>query len=261
MKQRFKLQLVTAICFSLAISPFFVLAATPSKDFTNRQQSFHKVMELSNAEIQNLNKSLDDLQLDGNSEYAQEKTKLSEILSGFDAYNKEVSEKISKAKSVASLKTLAVEYKNWRENTYNLQAQIIINFSLLVQQRAMLDTANDRLNKVQKDVEKLGNLGVDQITQLNLLLDKSRQNLGDANQSFEKAKTIIDDYFSATSTPATTTEEIATSTANASSTIDVEINEGQVDASQLQLLLEDGFTKIKSAYEAFIEMSAVVKKL
>jgi len=266
MKKGLKLQLITAICFSLALSPFFVSAVTTSKDFSNRQKAFYKVMELSGAELQNLNKTLNDLKIDNNSEemnqYAQEKTEFLKTIFQFEEYNQEIKDKISEAKNITSLKSLAIEFKNWRENTYNPQAQIIVNFSLLLQQKTILDTANDRLNKIQQDVKKLENLGIDQINKLNSLLDKSQKDLGEANQSFEKAKTILDNYFnSATSTIATTTEEIATSTENATSTVSIEINKEQIDISQLQMLLENGFSKIKSVYETFIEMSAVVKKL
>lgn len=290
MKRRFKLQLITAICFSLAISPFFVSAVTTSKDFSNRQQAFYKVMELSGAELQNLDKTLNDLKIDNNSEemnrYTQEKTEFLKTISQFEGYNQDTKDKISKTKDITGLQSLAIEFKNWRENTYNPQAQIIVNFSLLLQEKTILDTTNDRLDKIQQDVKKLENLGIDQINKLNSLLDKSKKDLDEANQSFEKAKTILDSYFSqsktisdyfnpdksATSTAATSTEvisndisnqgfAIATSTENATSTTNIEINEEQIDISQLQLLLENGFSKIKSVYETFIEMSAVVKKI
>jgi hypothetical protein len=269
MRQGFRLQIITAICFSLALSPFFVSAATPSKDFINRQQSFYKVMELSNAELQNLNTTLNNLKIDNNNDkseemnqYTQEKAEFLKTISQFEVYNRDTKDKISKTKDIAGLKSLAVEFKNWRENIYNPQAQIIVNFSLLLQQKTILDTANDRLNKVQQDVKKLENLGIDQINKLNSLLYKAKINLDEANQSFEKAKTIFNTYFnSATSTMATATEEIATSTENATSTINIEVTQKQIDIPQLQTLLEDGFTKIKSVYETFIEMSSVVKKL
>lgn len=277
MKQGFKLQLITTICFSLALSPFFVSAVTTSKDFSNRQQAFYKVMELAGAELQNLNTTLNDLKIDNASEemnqYIQEKTEFLKTISQFDAHNQDTKDKISKTKDITGLKSLAIEFKSWRENTYNPQAQIIVNFSLLLQQKTILDTANDRLDKIQQDVKKLENLGIDQINKLNSLLDKSKKDLNEANQSFEKAKTILDNYFnSATSTTATSTEEIsndisnqgfaiATSTGNATSTANIEINGEQINISQLQILLENGFSKIKSVYETFLEMSSVVKKL
>jgi len=236
MDKKLKTQFLVAICFPLVLALSFASASTPSADFLSRQKIFYKVMELSEAELKNL-KDLD---------YSQKKDEFLKKLSEFEVYNKEVKEKISKTETIEDLKNLAVDFKNWREETYNPQVRIMINFSLILKQKEILATTTERFEKIEKDVKKLTNLGLEQKQQLNSLLDIAKNRLGLANDSFQKAKTVLDDYLYATSTLSTTTEST--------------ITEKQFNNFEFQELIKESFEKIKEVYEIFLKMSGLARK-
>ena len=253
MKNGFKSQSVIAICFSLVLTFSFVSASAPSADFLFRQKTFYKVMELSRAELKNLNENLNGLKTDKDSDYAKKKDEFLKKLSEFEIYDKEVEEEISKTKTVEDLKNLAVDFKNWREEAHNPQVQIMMNFSLILKQKEILATTTERFEKIEKDVKKLTDLGLEQKQQLNSLLDLAKNRLNLANDSFQKAKTILDDYLYATSTLSTSTT--STSTTSTSTT-----TEKQFNNLEFQELIKESFEKIKEVYEIFLKMSGLARK-
>ena len=246
MDKKLKTQFLVAICFPLILALSFASASTPSADFLFRQKTFYKVMELSRAELKNLNENLNGLKTDKDSDYAKKKDEFLKKLSEFEIYDKEVEEEISKTKTVEDLKNLAVDFKNWREEAHNPQVQIMMNFSLILKQKEILATTTERFEKIEKDVKKLTNLGLEQKQQLNSLLDIAKNRLGLANDSFQKAKTVLDDYLYATSTLSTTTEST--------------ITEKQFNNFEFQELIKESFEKIKEVYEIFLKMSGLARK-
>jgi len=266
MSQKIKLLITLAICFLFFLNSLSIPVGAVSDEVVSKQQIFYKVTDLFDAELKNLNDNLNGAKIEDNSEFTQKRNEFLKELSDFNNYNKDLKEKISNTGSAEDLKNLAINFKDWREKTYNSQAQIIINFALLLKQKEVSATAIERFGKIEKDIKKLTNLGVEQTQKLNSLLNDSKTKLNLADESFQKAKTILNDYLSAsssqedianaTSTAATST--IATSTESATSTLLI-ASEKQFDTSKFQELIKESFEKIKSAYEIFLEMSALVK--
>jgi len=258
MNKKLKLQFILFIFFPLVLIFSSASASTSSTDFLSRQKIFYKVMELSNAEIKTLNENLNNLRID-NKDYAQKREEFLKKLSEFEIYNKEVKEKISKTETLEDLKNLAVDFKNWREQTYNPQVQIMIDFSLIFKQQEILATTTERFEKISKDVKKLTNLGAEQKQQLNSLLETAKEKLNSANDFFQKAKIELDDYLFNSSTELATTTSTENTTSNlATTTESIEIKK-QFNHFECQELIKKSFETIKEIYEIFLKMSDLVK--
>lgn len=270
MSQKIKLLITLAVCFLFFLNSLPIPVGAVSDEVASKQQIFYKITDLFDAELKNLNDNLNGAKLEDNSEFTQKRNEFLKELSDFENYNKYLKEKISKTANPEDLKNLAINFKDWREKTYNSQAQIIINFALLLKQKEVSATAIERFGKIEKDIKKLTNLGVEQTIKLTFLLNESKSKLNLADESFQKAKNILYDYLSASSsqdiiaTSTISTSTIATSTiatsTEATSTIPIAPME-QFDTSKFQESIKESFEKIKSAYEIFLEMSNLVKKI
>ena len=280
MNQKFKTQItLVVVCLSLISSLNFSFASgkNSSPEFLFRQKIFYKVMELADVELQNLKESLDKVKAENIENGSQIKDRFLAKLSEFVVYHKEIKEKISQATEAQDLKNLALDFKNWREKTYNPQTQIIINFVLIAKQKEILITATERFEKIAKDVKKLTNLlGQEKARELNSLLDLAKNRIDLANNSYQKAKAMLDDYLSSALiekhleiTTSTGIAEITTSTDSTENTNLIEnthLNqsiavETQFNHFEFQELVKDSFEKIKMVYEIFLEMSKLALSL
>ncbi len=244
------------------------LTGSNKDDFISKQNAFYKVMDLADAELKNLNKNLDQISVEDNSDYARIKTMLLEKISDFRNYNQEIRVKISEANNVDDLKNLAIKFKNWREKYYAPETEIIIDFSLVLKEKDIFATATERFEKIKKDVEKLTNLKLEQTQQFNSLLDSAKNYLNLTNESIEKAEKTLYDYLSSQLSIATSTESIEnTDSSTISSTENIKIstsslstiNNPQFDSAAFQGFIKDGFENIKAVYEIFLKMSNLIK--
>ena len=124
------------------------------------------------------------------------------------------------------VKFLADDLLTWKEEIFDPEVQEILNFSLILQARSILRTAELRYLKIRSDVERLSDLKILTDNRAELLLTEARLLL-------TAADTFLD-----------TAEEL--------------LAEGDQDA-QLRKTVNAAITKIKLAYKKFLDISYLVK--
>ncbi len=124
------------------------------------------------------------------------------------------------------VKFLADDLKTWKEEIFDPEVQEILNFSLILQARSILRTAELRYLKIRSDVERLSDLKILTDNRAELLLTEARLLL-------TAADTFLD-----------TAEEL--------------LAEGDQDA-QLRKTVNAAIAKIKLAYKKFLDISYLVK--
>lgn len=190
---------------------------------------------------------------------------------------------------LAKIKEMAQFFKDWREMNYNPKLAATTDFLLINRQKAALEMAGNRFDKISSDVEKLKKTNLKGIDELEKMLSLAADSLRGAEKIYQEAKNgfwLIEELFAinsitasstlvSTPTSTATSSSIATTTEQiivAETTIPVENTSSTDSASTLPIPIEDQFlsikgligdslNKIKETYQIFIEMSSLVKRL
>lgn len=172
---------------------------------------------------------------------------------------------------------------------YNPKLAATTDFLLINRQKAALEMAGNRFDKISSDVEKLKKTNLKGIDELEKMLSLAADSLRGAEKIYQEAKNgfwLIEELFAinsitasstlvSTPTSTATSSSIATTTEQiivAETTIPVENTSSTDSASTLPIPIEDQFlsikgligdslNKIKETYQIFIEMSSLVKRL
>ncbi|MEK7654248.1 MAG: hypothetical protein AAB345_03115 [Patescibacteria group bacterium] len=127
---------------------------------------------------------------------------------------------------VADIKFLADDLRTWKEEIFDPQVQEILNFSLILQARSILRTAESRYLKIRSDIERLSDLKILTDNRANLLLTEARLLLTAADTLLNQAEELLE--------------------------------EGGQDA-QLRKAVNAAIVKIKLAYRKFLDISYLVR--
>lgn len=238
-----------------------------------------KVLNLSaleTTELKNNLKNLGDLE----EEYSDLRDQFStELDSYFDYYKSLKDELMADDLNLEEVSAFGSELKSWRENNYDVEVKNIANFVLVFQQEKTLKIAENRFEKIAKDLAKIKisrskNEALRLLNEAKIDLKEAR----DLNISAQKSFLPIEEEFveiattskkilseeknevlAATSTIATTTEVLtATSTETLIATSTEVVLENKLN---VQKLVENALFKIKDAYLKFFRVSALIKKL
>ncbi len=237
-----------------------------SLSFPLRAETFKRVVELSLSEAKELKlkllafDSITTSSLVGNwrNEMIQD---LNEALS----YYERQKELKNEPQTIEEVKALAQGFKTWREENYLPLANETNEFLLVKQEEKAIEVALKRSKKINEDLLKLQKSKILAITknlgQLNKLLLKADSLIGESKKQNEAAYQLFLDSLETTSTvPAPTLlllpqEESGTSTASST------IPSDDVPLLSIKDLIKVSLNKIKEAYQVFIEMSSLVRKL
>ncbi len=169
--------------------------------------------------------------------------------------------------SVENIKAQAGEFKEWRENEYLPLADEIQAFLLIEQQKRSLETAQKRLEKVNVDVAKLKKVGFKDIRTIESRYKDAETLIADSRKLNDSAERNFQKYyllqFMGKSDPLRVAfqKEIDDEKAKlkgagtASSTPPY-----PPSPSSIKDLVDGSFTKVKGAYQVFIEMSDLVRR-
>ena len=242
-------------------------------DIALRIETFKKVLDYSVSEAQDLKLKL--LGLDG----------LTDALSAWrqkmiDALNQALAYYDSEATlansvdttNIAGVKKLGDDFKTWRDNTYLPVAEEVNDYLLIQQEAKAISIAEKRWAKIGVDVAGLQNssknktLGDD----LHKMLQGADSLLNDASKLNKDASDrFLVEYVNLNSTSSTTTTDNSTSTAS-SSVLFVDNSTSSEASSTKSLppsltsikdLVKESLMQIRGAYQIFIEMSNLVRKL
>ncbi|MGC9603016.1 MAG: hypothetical protein ABSF47_00925 [Minisyncoccia bacterium] len=240
-----------------------------------RIQTFSQVLNLSEAEAKDFEFKLlaadKDAKLD-----AWKKLTLNEFdgaITFFDSQKDLVSN--AKTINLAKIKQVAQDFKSWRAANYLPLVSQAQSFLLIKQEAKAIETAQTRLEKITGDLENLNQTRISGSGDINNSLMRSRQNISDAvdlnNQAYdlfsqnygvENAPMVSSTDLVATSsdsTDATSTDGAAYSTFTASSSLTADAVPNPIVS--IKDLVGSSLSKIKDAYQNFIDISNLVRKL
>lgn len=234
-------------------------------DIAFRIETFKKVIEFSIAEAHDLKIKLFgiDSKKVGTSTVVWKNKMMKGLDEALEYYDSEKSFIKDEEDSLilAEVKTRAGVFKEWREDKYVPTADEVNDYFLIEQQKQALETTKKRTEKIRLDIEKLKRAKIKTagLEKLFLRVDpmiKDAQELNDkADLLFYKTK-ILQQPLKEGVMGETTTDEIISAT---TSTVIEEIEKNPEPS--VKDLVRESFTKVKSVYQIFIDMSNVVKKL
>lgn len=257
------------------------------KEIQIRKEALSKITNLALLEIKNLEDKINSLDFESDTQ-----SRIKEAFLGILEKNKKYSAdlKIKTEKNELTLeevKNLAQEYKDWREQNYNIYIKKLTVFILTFQEKNVLKTANTRLEKIMADIKKLENAKILKKEDTWKFIDSAMKSLTNAqilNSNAEKTimdlieKDIINIASStpkmiietATTTPEKIIESIITdtkeSTASSTPSLATSTPTDLIKSPQeialedkAQTLIEKSLQEIKDAYGSFISISNKVK--
>ncbi len=241
-------------------------------ELTLRITTFEKVLDLSATEAKDLKVKL--LSFETNAKDKElgawkEKMLGSSVaaLKYYDAEKQSLDE--DKTIDLDSIKTRAKKFKEWREANYLPVLEETNGFFLIQQESQAIQTAKKRAQKINADIQKFQKARpkaasefLKLLSKANLLIDEAdRKNL-EAEGMFREMY-LVETKIDASSSPAVAEDSAKLSVATTSE-IKVDSNASSTEklpTLSIKDLVKDSLTKVRDAYQAFIEMSNLVRKL
>lgn len=244
-----------------------------SESLAFRVETFKKVVELAITEAKDLKIKILGFETEDETVTAWKESRIAEINALVSYYAEQEESAVSlKEPSLENLKKIAQDFKDHRENVFRPLAEEIGNFFLIQQENKALETAQKRLAKIAKDIEKLKNQKIKNIAQVDAFLEKSGKLINEGlvlnNEAtdifWEKinasSSTFAEKNFSAAleTDQATSSEELSPPAAD--------IGEGGLIAPEIQEpsikdLVYASLNSVKGAYQTFIDLSNLVREL
>lgn len=238
-----------------------------ANELTLRIETFKKVIDFSIAEAKDLKIKLlaMDEELPTSTVFWRESAinRLNDAINYYDD-EKENIEKMEDI-SVEDIKSIAGQFKKWREETYIPLQNEINDFFFIEQEQNAIETANNRLKKVGDDITKLKKAKIKNISKLEEMFKKAEKTLKESAEFHNKAEKMFGNQYiypilytnqNATSSTSTVVEKITQSATSTPAT-----STSQYSTSSIKDFGKQSFEKIKDAYKIFIEMSNLVRKL
>lgn len=247
-----------------------------------RMDTFHKVLELSLVEAKEFKANIVVMDTGKIKEIERWKDSVLGVLDVAQKYFGDQEEWLdlnSKTLDLAGIKTAATKFKEWREKNYLETVDQVQAFLLITQEALAIKTSEKRLQKVAEEIKKIlrTRAGSKKTTELSELLASAVNLITDAKSMNEDASNIFFQNYVlpliatstatstlpiATSTPPipTSTLELATSTATSTPLIGVPLPPPS-PALTIKDKVIASLTKIRDAYQTFIDMSNSVRDL
>lgn len=229
-----------------------------------RVETFKRVLDLSSAEAKDFEfKLLTTTKEDAFETWKKDSMKgLTEALVYFNTQKQVVSDENEKDLSLEQIKKIAQDFKSWREENYLPLSEQIQNFLLIKQEAKSVQTAQARLQKITTDLKGIKRAISSSADKINGLLDNSTKSLKEAADLNKQAGELFIKFYISTSTEiASSTEVVSTSTEEifpAASSTEVA---APIPSVSIKDLVRSSLSKIKEAYQGFIDISNLVRKL
>jgi len=180
-----------------------------------------------------------------------EKNLKDSILKDLDAaasYYKEQDKKITDKASLDDVKQQANDVLAWRASFYNPLVLKVNDFYLITAGGQSIKTAESRFQKIQNT---LNALGLGNVEKIQSLLNDSAGDIRDAKEASKEASGLFwNNINNPSSTPTTTTLSVDASSSPTSTTEKTPLS-----------LMQTALLKIKAAYNNYLTISDVVKKI
>lgn len=200
-----------------------------AKELLARKDALLKIFDLTLLEDEDLNKKLVGVKNLNEGEKKLRDSLIANLEENKNAYS-EMKSRLEETNSITEVKQLAIDFKNWRNLVYNPKVEKIISFTLVFLEKNILETANQRLEKIKSDLEKLESAKLIKKEDTAGLLKKSIASLNRANELNNQAKLILLKN----------------------------LNEAE-EAPTLKSLVEESLKEIRIAYKIFIEIGNLAR--
>ncbi len=233
--------------------------------------AYKKVVDLALAEAEDLKVKLLNLDKLTDKDLELQTLFLKELNNAINYYEKEKEDFLKlEGIDLDSLKKIAENFKQWREENYLPLNNKITDFILLKQQFKALEITKNRYQKIESDTKKFFSKNKNQkiLNQINNLLENSRYNIKKAEEYFQKAENLFKEKYLLKNEDIKNTTSLEKELKNinpelkilntsssiiSSSTIIEEKNEEVKDLIYLS------FDKIKEVYGYFLKISKILK--
>lgn len=245
-------------------------------DLALRISTFKKVVEFSVSEAKDLKiklLSLDQIKETASSWREERINNLNQALVYYDEQQQLIEDE--EIADLETIKSLASDFKNWREQTYLPVAEQVNEFLLIKQEQNAIEISKRRWQRINKDITKLEKANLKGVSTLRELLDNAGELIGEGGEINQDAQDMFFDRYISTVIPENE-EEISTSSPPIATSSEEEVSAktdtAKSDAedieppppplpSSIKDLVKDSLMKIKEAYQVFIEMSNLVREL
>lgn len=229
------------------------------KELQARKKALEKIFNLTLLENEDLKARLDGIKNLSLSE-GQEKIRLAllNLLEENENTYREIRKRLGEAESSEEIKDLAADFKSWRNLVYNPKIEKIISFSLVFQQKKILNIARERLLKIEMDLKKLENSELIQEEDFSPLLQKAAAGLEKATELNTQAEALVtriltDEFFPKKFNLKflkifTNPKEIKLTSKEKS------------ESPTVKSLVEESLKEIKNVYKIFLDLSKEVKE-
>jgi len=169
-----------------------------------------------------------------------------------------------------SIKTRAKKFKEWREMNYLPVLQETNEFFLIQQEGQAIQTAKKRAQKIGDDIKKIQKVKPKAASEFLKLLNRANQLIEEGNKKNKKAEEmfwetyIVEtkiDVSSSSQAVAPNDEKLSVATTSESKVVANASSTEIIPTLSIKDLVKESFAKIKDAYQIFIEMSNLVRKL
>jgi len=214
-----------------------------------RIKTFKQVIELAIVEAKELKIKILSLDKLNDKELNWQKEQIEKLNAVIEFYENE--QKILSEQELITLewiKNEAQNFKEWRENNYLPLAEEITNFLLIQQQQKAIETAQERLKKINRDLQLLKKGEFKNIKLLSDLFTKAEITLNESIKLNKKAITVFWENQKENQKKLIITNTTTTSSSTVLS-----------PPLFIRDLVKESLNKIKETYQIFIEMSKLVK--
>lgn len=248
-----------------------------------RIETFKKVIDLSTKEAQDLKLKL--LTTDRENIEDWRKKMVAELNLIIKSYGEKKQELENRENilNIDTLKGLAESFKRWREENYTDVANQVREFLLIVEEEKSIRTAEKRAQMIGEDLRRLERAKIKGVADLKQLLATANDLIEEAAALNKLAEMNFFDLYilqSSTDSPTTTSTPTSTSpfkmpdseitnnsdasTTTSTAPLSAETplsGEAEPSPPSVKDLVRSSLEKIKEAYQVFIEMSNLVRKL
>lgn len=234
-------------------------ALSEEERFTKAKDGFTLALTLATEKVTELTENLENREFDEGSRENELKNSFLESLSEYGTYYSTTLTEVETLTTLQDIQTLAQEVKDYRDTVYSPEVENIVQFILVFYSEDLINIASERFVKISEDIETLESLGLierdkfdNQLSDVDSLLEEADILRGEAKDMILAVPHGEDETI--------TTEEVA----EASTTEEMEIPTGsEIDVDEENIptdTIEKSLNNVKSAYEIFLEISAVVKE-
>lgn len=190
-------------------------------------------------------------------------SRINAVITYYEAEKKIINDLVTQKNSDGKIKEEAEKFKVQRETQFIPLSEEIGSFLLIEQQKESVVIAEKRREKIQNDISKLKKSFSSKKTQpLETSLDKAGKLISEARESHSKAQLLFQKEYiypfeitKSTTTPVIVELNIDKEIENSATTTPI------IVPSSIRDLAGESLIKIKGAYQIFIEMSNLVRKL